>query len=228
MAILGNVPKKEKHKRIPKEDVNLLDYTALLKGVFNKFVIAYGPLVAIWEEDLMQEGQIGLMKALDKYDPKKGTFVTIAWLKVHTAMTRKLNCKGGILQVLKHEISFEDMGNKNWSRSGGSASGGMAEVSWEETFEGTPVNYDALVWHFTDPKDRKAAYCIFKYLSKKNRIKILGEPIEEADVRCERVFSEMLTLLNLWYGGVAKEYPTLEQFRAMKPTKYSKRSNKNG
>jgi len=190
----------------------------LLKGLVNKFVIAYGPWVSMWEDELLQEGQIGLMKALDAYDPERGTFVTIAWLKVHTEMTRKLKA---IRKIKRHEVYLEDL-KKDFNADN-------EEVAWEETFEGSCINYQALVWHFTNWRDRRAAVCIFEQFSKKKRRLILKETMEESDERCERVFSEIMTLVGLWYGGVECSPLSLKEYKAMKSTKHfnKKRKEKN-
>ena len=159
----------------------------------------------MWDEDLYQEGQIGLLKALDAYDPTRGTFVTIAWLKVHTEITRRLN---SVRKVMKYEVPFEDLKIDSTDDQEG--------VTWEETFEGSDIDYNALVWHFTNWRDRRAAVCVFEQHSKLKRRKNLKEPLDKADARCERVFQEIMTLCNLWYGGEDMEYPTIEEFRAKK------------
>ncbi len=51
-------------------------------------------------EDLVQEGAIGLLTALDEYDPARGTsFSTYAFWRVRAAVTHAVTARGGLVRV---------------------------------------------------------------------------------------------------------------------------------
>ena len=79
----------------------------------------------------MQEGYIGLIKALEVYDPDRGTYVTIAYLKVYTEMTRCL-LKAG--REYRNTVPLEDLSLPNGSAG-----------DWESLFQNEIIDFDAVV-----------------------------------------------------------------------------------
>lgn len=52
------------------------------------------------EEDLVQEGAIGLLKAVDEYDPARGTsFSTYAFWRIRAAVTHAVTARGSLVRI---------------------------------------------------------------------------------------------------------------------------------
>ena len=84
--LLNNQPKEEVHKRIPKDEVDVTQYEPLIHKIIKDFARTYGDLITDNYEDYVSVGYIALMKAKKAYDPDRGTFVTIAFRKVLSAV----------------------------------------------------------------------------------------------------------------------------------------------
>ena len=84
--LLNNKPQEEVHKRIPEDEVDVTQYEPLIHKVVKDFARTYGDLITDNYEDYVSVGYIALMKAKKAYDPERGTFVTIAFLKVSSAV----------------------------------------------------------------------------------------------------------------------------------------------
>lgn len=122
--------RKERNPRLPKDEIDILDYKGLLIKVLNVLARKHGKNVFLYEEDLIQEGYIGLIKALEAYDPTRGTYVTIAYLKVYTEMTRFLLRAG---REYRCTVSPEDLTFMDGSPG-----------DWESLFQNETVDYDAV------------------------------------------------------------------------------------
>ena len=68
-------------------------------GLIKKFAKKYGSLAD--QEDLMQEGYIGLCNAVNGYDPDKGAFTTYAGQHIRAAMFRYID-SSGIIRIPVH------------------------------------------------------------------------------------------------------------------------------
>ena len=84
--LLDNKPQEEVHKRIPEDEVDVTEYEPLIHKVVKDFARTYGDLITDNYEDYVSAGYIALIKAKKAYDPERGTFVTIAFLKVLSAV----------------------------------------------------------------------------------------------------------------------------------------------
>lgn len=84
--LLNNKPQEEVHKRVPKDEVDVTEYEPLIHKVVKDFARTYGDLITDNYEDYVSVGYIALVKAKKAYDPDRGTFVTIAFLKVLSAV----------------------------------------------------------------------------------------------------------------------------------------------
>jgi RNA polymerase primary sigma factor len=52
------------------------------------------------DEDLVQEGAIGLLKAIDEYDPERGaTFSTYAFWRIRAAVTHAVTARGSLVRI---------------------------------------------------------------------------------------------------------------------------------
>ncbi len=125
--------RKESHKRLAKKDININEYKALITKVINGLALKRGPWVYSHKESLEQEAVFGLIKAYKSYDPTRGTFVTIAYLKIHTEMVRFLN---------KRSKDFVHMNNLEDIKFGGSSSGGTH--TWQDLFANNSIDYMAV------------------------------------------------------------------------------------
>lgn len=84
--LLDNKPQEEVHKRIPEDEVDVTEYEPLIHKVVKDFARTYGDLITENYEDYVSAGYIALIKAKKAYDTERGTFVTIAFLKVLSAV----------------------------------------------------------------------------------------------------------------------------------------------
>ena len=76
--------------------------TALLEehmGLVRSIAARYRNL-GVPEEDLVQEGAIGLLTAVDEYDPARGTsFSTYAFWRIRAAVTHAVTARGSLVRV---------------------------------------------------------------------------------------------------------------------------------
>ena len=129
-----NKPKrkfKERHKRLPKDQINILDYKNLLIKIINKLAKDYGLFVYDYEEDLLQTGYVALIAAWEKYDKTRGTFVTIAWLRAHTYMQRQL------FKYIKEYVATVNLEDLKFSDS-------EDNMGWQDLFPSQDVDYFAV------------------------------------------------------------------------------------
>jgi len=128
---------KERHKRIPKNKVDLLAYDKLIHKVIWNISKARGMWVKRITDDLIQQGYIGLIEAQKSYDPTKGTFVTWAYLKIHKHMLRLIDKenKNRYRQVHLEELSKQSSG----------VSAAQDYSSWQEIFPSRQVDYGSIL-----------------------------------------------------------------------------------
>lgn len=70
----------------------ILEHEGLVKSVAMKMVPPSNPEF----DDLVQDGFIGLMEALERYDPARGKFATFAWHCVHSRMQDGARLRFGV------------------------------------------------------------------------------------------------------------------------------------
>lgn len=79
------------------EQVMLEKYQGLVVSIVNKY---WFPSIRLPQQDLIQEGNIGLLKAIRKFDPDRGNkFITYATWEVRAAITRALQDKAKLIKV---------------------------------------------------------------------------------------------------------------------------------
>ena len=61
------------------------------------------------EDDLMQEGSIGLMKAIERFDSTRGRFSTYAWIWIRQSISRALENKARGIRVPAEWLKKEQM-----------------------------------------------------------------------------------------------------------------------
>jgi RNA polymerase sigma factor (sigma-70 family) len=105
------------HLLTPQQERHLRELIAAggeaAKGAMTQFVEANQGLVytvarrfqgyGLGLEDLVQEGNIGLMRAIEKFDPARGfKFSTMAWWWIQQAMTREIFNTGRMIRLPVH------------------------------------------------------------------------------------------------------------------------------
>jgi len=81
---------KERNERVDKESIDILKYEPLIWKVVTSFAKRLGNWVYDFKEDLKQIGFLALMSAFKDYDNERGTYVTLAFLRVQTFIGRYL------------------------------------------------------------------------------------------------------------------------------------------
>ena len=182
---------KERHERIPKEDVDILDYHPLIMKELHKLAGDYGKFVWQYEHELVQEGYIGLMNAWEKYDPERGTFVTIAYLRVQTKMGRELvkHIKEYIKLNHLEDIKFMDGDS----------------MMWEDIFPSNEVDYEAVCkLACKDAIDVELVYGLVNGVTKKDMPVWIGTTHKEMLRRYKALREEMIAVVNELYEGEDK------------------------
>lgn len=83
-----------------KNDLNEVEVMNRFQGLVVSIVAHMSKLTVIPFNDLLQEGNIGLLKAIRKYDPEKGTkFITHATWWVRAAVVRAIEKDGRVVRV---------------------------------------------------------------------------------------------------------------------------------
>lgn len=95
--LLNNLVVARKKYKKDKSKVNYLNYNKLLNLCVEAFDFLVKNRVRRYYkfhnyEDLVQEGRIALISALNTYDNKKGNFYTWAKLYINTKVSRQANC----------------------------------------------------------------------------------------------------------------------------------------
>jgi len=134
----------ERHNRIPKKDIDILGYNRLIMKVMSQLAKKHGRWVYDYREELEQEGIIGLIKAYHTYDPNRGTYVTIAYLKIHTEMTRCINRRA---RTFVHMNQLEDINPPGAE--------GRGKLTWEDLFPGNLVDYFSVARLSINPEEEK-------------------------------------------------------------------------
>ena len=101
-------------------------------------------LNSLSREDLVQEGAIGLARAIDKYDPSiGGKLSTYAVYWIRAAIFRCIAERDDILRVPNHVSQAISKINKAANRLGVDLDPSMASTSWKEAIEAKRVAEEA-------------------------------------------------------------------------------------
>ena len=190
---MENRIRKERHKRIRKEDIDLLGYERLTMKVLVQIAKTHGQWVFDYRESLEQESMIGLIKAWHAYDPTRGTFVTIAYLKIHNEMTRFINKKARAYVCMNNleDIKF------------GYVQGGTAKMTWQDLFPGNHVDYFDVARLAIKP-DEEDMWKLFKGLCsgvlKVSMHKYVGVTKDELAIMTEELRERMVAVVLELYG----------------------------
>jgi len=92
-------------------------------GLVRSVAFRYGNL-GLPVEDLVQEGAIGLLTAIDDYDPSRGAaFSTYAFWRVRAAVTHALTAQGQLIRVPRPVLRCLRPARGRRSRANGDATG---------------------------------------------------------------------------------------------------------
>ena len=192
--MLDNNSKKEMHPRLAKEDIDLLGYDKLIMKILVNMANARGQWVYDHKESLQHEAMIGILKAYDVYDPTRGTFVTIAYLKIHTEMTRFLNKKSRAFVCMNY---LEDL-------KFGFVQGGTAKMTWQDLFPSNNIDYIEVA-RLSIKEDDEIGWEIFRCLCDgvpwSSVHKRVGLTREETKERKELLKEDMIAVVKELVGG---------------------------
>lgn len=135
LQVVASKPKlrhKERNKRLDKDDVDILDYEPLVWKIITKFAATKGNWVYDYKEELKQIGYMALISAHKSYDPTKGTFVTIAWLRIQTHVGRFLRKQSIYFSSVNH---LEDL---NYT------TGSNEAIAWEDLFPSNEIDLNVI------------------------------------------------------------------------------------
>ncbi len=72
-------------------------------GLVYRIAFQFAKRTKVPVEDLVQEGAIGLMKAVEKFDPERGAFWSCAYWWVYAEITRHVRDHGGFFRTPRSE-----------------------------------------------------------------------------------------------------------------------------
>ena len=170
---------------ICKEDIDVTQYFKLIIKVFNHNVSRFGPWLKKHKEDVVQAGYIGLIKAKSKYEPKKGSFLGLAWLRIDSAIKAEV---ATLSRYHMNHVSLEDIG---YSPSATATD----KLPWEEMFSGDILDYGIILRMVKGEDHKKLLYGIIEMYPYWKLRAILGETKEEHDAHVLFLKSELLGLL---------------------------------
>ena len=192
------VKHKERNKRVEKEDVNILDYEALIWKIITKSAMTHGNWVYDHKESLKQVGYMALMSALKSYDPTKGTFITIAWLRVTTHIGRVVRKKAIEYASTNH---LEDL---NFT------TGSNEAIAWQDLFPSNEIDLNVIGRLAINPDDNVDVYILSmltKGVSRRSMPRQLSELLgyemthEEAKERVKTLRDNMVAVCNEIYDA---------------------------
>ncbi len=184
--------RKERNERPFKKDIDLLAYDPLMNKVLNKLAKRHGIWVYFYREELIQEGYTGLMQAYNVYDRERGTFVTIAYLRVWSAMQKFINKEARM--YVKTE---------NLEAMKGAAEG--KDVLWQDMIPSSEIDYGAVLrLAVIKPKDRELMNHVIGGTLRKDIPKKVGLSIRATKESIERLRDDIIEVCNEMYLGTPK------------------------
>ena len=184
--------RKERNARLPKEEIDILEYEPLIGKILHKLAKKHGPWVYRYKEELHQEGFVGLIQAYNRYDPTRGTYVTIAYLRVWSAMQKVVN------KEAKRYVKTEHL--EEMRTSGKSSAVGGPSVNWQDLIPSHEVNYGAVLrLAVPDEKDRELMNHVIGGTLKKDLPKAVGLTVRATKESLKRVREDILAVCNEMY-----------------------------
>lgn len=184
------VKHKERNKREAKEDIDILDYEPLIWKIITKAAMTQGNWVYDYKDDLKQVGYLALMSAFNSYDPAKGTFITIAWLRITTHVGRFLRKKAIHYSSTNHleDLSF--------------TTGSNEAIAWEDLFPSNEIDL-VVIANLAVSKEDDIDWEILKMLTngvkKRSMPKRLGLTHAETTRRIDLLRTNMVAVCNEIY-----------------------------
>jgi len=171
------------------EDIIIEDYHNLVLKVYCHMIAKFGTWLQRYKQDLIQSGYCGLIKAKEKYEPGRGSFLGLAWLRIQSAM------QSDIAKYAKFEtytMPIEDL--KLYANAADSE-----QLDWQDLIPSEMVDYESVLRMITDPDDQKLLEGIIEMYPYWKLRKILGETKEEHDARVARLKDELREILRIFH-----------------------------
>ena len=179
---------KERNPRLAKEEINILDYHSLIMKEIHSLANKYGKFVWKFQSDIVQEGYIGLIEAFNKYDPKRGTFVTLAYLRVKTRCSRELYRHIKEFKCCSH---LEDLTHVEGDY-----------MVWADIFPSNEVDYEGVCrLACKDYTDRELVIGLAAGIVKEDMAVWIGTTHKEMLRRYDELREEMIAVCNELYEG---------------------------
>jgi hypothetical protein len=168
-------------------DIDIMDYENLVNKVFNSRVKKFGGWVHLYREEMVQEGFIGLMKAKEKYQPGRGSFLGLAWLRISKAMNTEL------AKFAKYNMNTKPIDSLNgYARVDGNSS-----LNWEDLVAGDIIDYEVIIGFVSEEDDKKLLHGIIEMYPYWKLRAILGESKAVHEMHVEKLKVELLELLDI-------------------------------
>lgn len=184
----SNKPKEEVHARVNKEDINVLDYYELIGKMLRTMTEKYGPVVFNLAEDLGQYAFELLLKAKKDYNPNKGTFVTLAYLRLFTMMDRYIQRH---LLTTRYEVLCG---------AGGHMSQPKGEDEKSPEVEGGIIDFEKIHNKFMGSDMEPYYLALIDDWGYDRCMKELGCTREEALPMLQRVADDIIEMGRIWAG----------------------------
>lgn len=187
----GTTPKKEKHPRIPVEDVDVTQYYALVNKMIRGYARSYGQIITDNYEEFFSAGIVGLLKAKRDYDPTRGTFVTIAYRKVFTAVHNlyvSLSKERGRMDLSTSEqLEAMEMTSTDFTK--------RVVIN-----HGFSANFE-VVGELLMGVHKKLYWCLYNGLTKQRACVVCDIHPDDYDTVCQELKEEILEITTQLYGG---------------------------
>ena len=195
----GNVPVEEKHARIPKEDVDVLQYDKLIGKVLVTLTHKYGSRVFSLQEDLVSLGYETLLLAKKKYDPSRGTFVTLAYLRLYTYLDRFLSREfRRQSQVVYSLDTHSSVKNAN--------TGSVFSVPFQVFVDGGLFDMEVFFGWYIGTEKEKPFLALVDGWDERKVVRETGYSYQDFLPQMQEVLDEIMEWCRIWSGGHEIQY----------------------
>lgn len=180
-------PKDPKKYPLTNEEINVSDYHNLVLKVYCHMISKFGRWLQRYKKDLIQVGYIGLLKAKEKYEPGRGSFLGLAYLRIMSQM------QSDIAKYAKFEtnnMSIEDLCLYSDAPD-------SDKLDWQDLIPSDQVDYGAVFAMIKDPDDLALLEGIIEMYPYWKLRYILKEKKEDHDKRVERIKDELREILRV-------------------------------
>lgn len=195
----GKTPQEEKHDRIPKEDIDVTQYNQLTGKVLMTLTKKHGRKVFGMRDDLISLSYEILLMAKKVYDPSRGTFVTLAYLRLYTLLDRY------IFRELKRQ-SREFLSLDKTKANHDSGYDPSTTENFKESIEGASFDMDIFFERYLGTDQEKAFRAVVEGWTDMQVIRNTGYSYEDFLPQMQEVLDEMMEWCTILSGGHEKQY----------------------